>query len=687
MIIALDTETTGRDFRHGCRPFFVSICNDDGQQSYWEWDVDPKTRFPDTPESDLDEIQDLINSADQIILQNAKFDVAALTVLFEDFGRQLNWNWDITHDTIVAAHLLNSNELKNLNALSAQYLLYDITKYEKELERICVEARRMAKRKDFKTRFGEWKLSEEDVDELPSANGKQLWRADYWLPMAIAKILHYPSDHPYRHALRNYANVDPTVTLHIWKQQWPEIQRRKLDKIYEWKRQLTRITFDMEQRKVTLNGNRLVELKREFGNESKRLNAVCTHIAEDYNYKLELGSGVNNSLRTFCFDILKLEHVRNPKAKTDAPCLDAKHAIPHYMATLEHNTKERTFIEALVEKRELDAALGYLRSYERFMVDGGIYQSLNHVGTDTLRFSSENPNMQNISKKKDTNTRYCFGPDEGREWWSLDKKNLELRIPAYDSNEESLIQLFEDPDAPPFYGSNHLLNFSVIYPDLWEDAVRKVGIDKAGPYCKKEYESTWYKWCKNGNFAIQYGAVDRPDGTGTADRAFHKPGAHALLKARFSKLEKLNSYWISFADRHGYIETMPDRTVDPERGYPLRCVRGKYGKVKPTIPLSYRVQGTAMWLTCRSMIQCQRQLDEWNRRAGKILYWITLQVHDELVFDFPRMADPFKNPRNSNLGKIRVLQKLMEEGGTAIGVPTPVGVEYNPDNWSVGIAI
>jgi hypothetical protein len=168
-----------------------------------------------------------------------------------------------------------------------------------------------------------------------------------------------------------------------------------------------------------------------------------------------------------------------------------------------------------------------------------LHPSLNPTGTDTLRWSCSNPNEMNIAKQEGFNLRLCFGPAPGREWWSLDAKNIELRIPAYESGQKDLIDLFERPDDPPFYGSTHLLNFSVVYPDLWEKELREVGLEKVGPHCKKKYASTWYQWCKNGGFAVQYGAVDRDDGGGTADRAFHRRGSHSLLTKSILKTGSL----------------------------------------------------------------------------------------------------------------------------------------------------
>ncbi|MHC4278447.1 MAG: DNA polymerase, partial [Planctomycetota bacterium] len=115
---------------------------------------------------------------------------------------------------------------------------------------------------------------------------------------------------------------------------------------------------------------------------------------------------------------------------------------------------ERLFVQGLRKFRKRQTGLSYLQSYKRFALLSQVavanssnwftlYPSLNPTGTDTLRWSSQSPNAQQISKQDDVNLRYCFGPAPGREWWSLDAKNLELRIPAYEAGEQEMIELFE----------------------------------------------------------------------------------------------------------------------------------------------------------------------------------------------------------------------------------------------------
>jgi DNA polymerase-1 len=368
--------------------------------------------------------------------------------------------------------------------------------------------------------------------------------------------------------------------------------------------------------------------------------------------------------------------------------------MEYYRQTLPPRGKALAFIRALTGKRQRDTAITYLDGYTRFALPWGdgrdpdwwlLHPSLNPTGTDTLRWSSAQPNEQNISKKEGFNLRYIFGPAPGREWWSLDAKNIELRIPAYESGEEDFITLFERPDDPPYFGSNHLLISHILHPKEFEVCVNDRGqVD--GRIFKKKYASTLYQWVKNGNFAVQYGAVDKEDGTGTADRAYHLPGAQARIKARFTKQDALNQYWIDFAERNGYVETIPDRSVDPKRGYPVLCSRTEFGKIKPTVPLNYHVQSTAMWWMMQSMVRCESLLSSWRQDGFDA--WMVMQVHDELVFDFPKSrvhpAEDNNRSAYTNLRRARAIQQLMERGGDDIGVPTPVSMEYHENNWSEG---
>lgn len=706
MIISLDCEATGLDVYHSARPFMVTVCYEDGTNDLWPWPVDPLTREVTPVEKDVKEIASLIRDAEILILQNPKFDYAALRA--SDPRLVKHWDWDKVRDTLMAAHLLDSSPQPGhgLDKLAVRYLDTDITPFEDAVEEVVKTARRRAK-----TYCPDWMVAKEGLDGMPSAKEKT-WKADMWLPATIAPVLRgikALDDEDYSTwdtVTEDYANTDSWVTLHVWREQEKEIRRRGLWDIYMTRLKLLPVASSMESRGVTLNKGVLYIARNRMRDESEELGSVCTQIAKSTGYDLELPkAGVNGSLREYVFDHRKWfdnysegggKQMRTEKG---APAMD-KGALEHYRLVIRAQSKDGVFLDSLLQKRERDTAVAYMDAYERFWLpldgeDGWyvLHPSLNPTGTATLRWSSSNPNSQNISKKKGFSTRVIIGPAPGRELYKFDAKNIELRIPAYEAGEKDMIALFERPDDPPYYGSNHLLNFHTVYPDLWGAAEKEVGPDKAGKHCKEKYASSWYQWCKNGNFAVLYGAVDPPGGGGTADLAYHRRGCHALIRKRFSRLEAHNQRCVRFAEKHGYVETIPDKTVDPSRGYPVMCTKTARNKILATVPLNYRTQSTAMWWMGKAMIRVHAFLESLNR-GEKYLgkkwpggYFITLQVHDELVIDCPSGVGRGEHQYTYNLPIMREVKRLMELGGDDISVPTPVGCEFCPVNWAEGIDV
>lgn len=815
-MIALDSETNGRDFHHNTRPFYITTCNEEGLLRTWGmhtgWRVDPFTRKITPAEDDLQEIRGLLNAETDshhgerkgYVLQNGRFDIQALTTIIPEVEHK--WPFDITHDTLIAAHILASNKPKNLTTLAAMYLHTDISGYETELATAVQKARRLVqqakvragkmreahasqegdvpseepKSKPVKvglfskpkvsrnlTKFrgpldqlSRWMIAGEDLTdadgnyEMPSA-GKQNWRADYWLPRAmidelgaetIAEYSNIPLDELKRwpKLLEEYSDVDSQVTIQLWHVIERKLRERGLWAIYDARRKLSEIVYRMERVGVTMREDRLYELTNEYKEDSARLKAECIEIATLYGYQLDMPKNVNASLRTFVFDVMKLPQIRNKKAKTDAPALDAKNAIPYYLETLQKGSRERTFIESMVGMRKKNTALGFMEAYGRYAcklptgkchythrVNGievcrvcgcvpsefdqilchyrdykVLYPNFNATGSDTLRFTCSNPNGQQISKQESEcphcegegcdkchgkgvslrSLRWMFGPAPGREWYSCDAQNIELRIPAYESGEQELIDLFERATEPPYFGSEHLLNFSTIYPDIWAAELDLQMVNK--DHIKTKYKSTWYQYCKNFGFAVGYGAVDRPDGAGTADMTAKRAGSQSRVKSRFAKKEQLNQQCIRFAEKWGYVETIPDKTIDPKRGYPLMCSRTDRGSIKPTVPLNYHVQGTAMWWMFKAMLRVSsffQRINAGELFAGKVWkggYHIVLQVHDELVLDMPKRVIPGKPLHTYNAPIVAEVRRLMESGGQDISIPTPVSCSYHLDNWA-----
>ena len=714
-LLAFDTETNGLDFRHGTRPFMAMIAEsatacDRPEVTIWKWRVCPYTRAVTIPRRDLLRIRQRILRADEIVGHNLGFDVHALTYVFEDADIEMEWPWDRMHDTMSSAHLLGSTETKNLTDQTLRWLGIDVTPLEKAIKTATVSARSITSLKAFEDSTGKlWDKAGKDREDMPSA-GEDPWKADMFFPSELvhavidgrvdAKWLpktggwtskNDPTEHPWLTKVDEYAGADAVTTYHLYKAHLKEIRRRGLTKIYNARRGVAEVAHRLECDGLTLDSERRGKLRGEYKRETLELSKTAAKLANRPDFK-RLPRGTTNQLKTIVFKDFGLKP-HKPTNSGNPDCMD-KEVIGKWLEDLDPDSDAYQFIEALKEFRQRTTAISYFDGYRRFWthVEGTTYRlhpSLNSFGTRTLRSSSSNPNEQNISKKKGFNLRRAFGPQPGRAWAALDYENQELRLPAYESGEASLVNLFEDPTAPPYFGSNHLLNFETVYPDLWEEARRITGhVDKIADYIKEgPWSSTWYRRCKNGGFAVQYGSINSTSDTqwSTADRSFGRKGCHTLLESRFSALGNLNQWCIEQANATGFVDTMPDKTVDPTRGYPLQCERDEYGRVSPTQPFNTRVQGTACWITTRAMEGVMRFFDDYNHHhdyddegAGRG-WFVTANVHDEIVVDFPLTfptgrPEPFK-------GVLLEVSSIMEKAGEGVGVPMKVGCDTHMNNW------
>jgi len=676
-MIAVDTECTGLDLYHGARPFFVTVAHEDLSTTEWQWDVDPLTRKPIILAQDLREIREVLR--EESVLQNRKFDFHALASI----GVELPWNPG--HCTLRAGHVLASSQPHDLTLMCSIYLGHNIKPLEDALEVAVKAAKKIAKAK-----FPLWRLAKAGDPLMPSIKGKDkdkkakgveegsTWRADMWLPRAVAKTLKYPENHPWWTVLSDYSNGDSISTLALWKVMERELRERDLWEVYlECIKALPSICR-MERASVTAIKSRAEILKVEYGKTSEACRRRCVELSEGAIAVLPV-NGRSKALDEVVFGKFKLSHPK--RTETGGPAMDAE-VLDDWVHELEFGSPAQEFVLNLQHYRKRQTALGYVKSYEKFWLPGEdedhrrLYPNYNPTGTVTMRGSMSNPNGQQISKKnlaemgdlkrKGKNLRWMFGPGPGREWVSMDGQNLELRIPTFEAQEKDLMWVFEHPDDGPYYGSYHLVICDLLWPKEFA---------KWGKGFKVEFEATLYQWVKNGNFSVIYGAQQRK-----ADATYHQHGAFEKIRHRFPRIALLSDKMKSCADRLGYVETIPDSGLGCARGYPLLCQRTQWGKIMPTTPLNYHVQGTACYWMMLGMTSCDAQLEEW-RQDEVTDGAIVLQVHDELVIEMPKRA------KLGNLPLYRKLRHLMEQSGKRINVPTPVSMEYHESSWAEGMAI
>lgn len=246
---------------------------------------------------------------------------------------------------------------------------------------------------------------------------------------------------------------------------------------------------------------------------------------------------------------------------------------------------------------------------------GRIHTSFNQAVAATGRLSSTNPNLQNIPVKtaRGREVRRAFVPrDKEHVIVAADYSQIELRLVAEISGDKNMKDAFiQGLDI-------HTATASKVY-----------GVDL------ESVTSEMRRNAKAVNFGIIYGqsAFGLSQNLGIPRRE-----AADIIEQYFIQYPGIKQYMndtIAFARENGYVETLLKR-----RRY-LRDINSQNATVRGFAErngINAPIQGSAADMIKLAMIQIQK--DIWEKRLkGRM----TMQVHDELVFDVPNdEVDTFK---------------------------------------------
>ena len=547
MILAVDTETTGTDFFHGCKPFMVTAC--DGETNYiFEGDVNPYTRDVFWDEDTLDEITILLNKAHKIILHNACFDMRAL----ESIGIVIDKYWDKLEDTLVASHCICSSDVHGLKDLAVKYLHY-WDDDEEELATAVKAAVDKARREGYN-------VAREGHAHFPGLPKVSSWfKMDYWLCMDEC---------------RNYGARDAERTWLLWKTFNAGLCSEGLWFVYVERRKLLKIIYDMTsvgmhfdvQTAQAYVDSQLIEMER-LRWEIK--NCAGIQYKFDPNKRDHLIDLIHTRLKVPVLFYTKAENSQTPSVDKDA--------LNYYESNYEAEA-----IVYLAKWRHIQTKVNYMKSYIKWVCDDGrIHSSFNLTGTHLTRQSSSSPNVQNVDKA----LAHYFGPPPGKVWLDLDLVNIELRIWTYIVNNKDLINIFERGE------SVHLLIAELIYVELF----RMLGSERFKERIVSPNDE--YTKTKGGTFAYIYGASEEK-----ANKTYGVPNAIYLIGKKFPEIPQ----YLSMVTKE--LWSVLDREQVPAiytlGGYRLDVPLDEIFKA-----CNFKIQGTAGQIIGRGMVNVANNPD------------------------------------------------------------------------------
>lgn len=626
MYSSLDTETTGTELiRLKHKPFFVSGCVETGELTTWETPVDPLNREPQWNKSQLKDIQDYADSY-SLVFQHGKFDKRALS----NVGVSIHRVYD---DTLIASHILDNLESHDLKDLAIRYLdLHDDD--EQLLKKTVKEALQLYRQLR--------KSGEIDVDwQCTSEYGPSAWQA--WLPKALWDwfgeqdlLDDYVEEHPhFRCAVSDYGGLDASRTIQLWLGFKEEMKKQGLWRQYQMEINTCAAVYEMETRGITL---RTKVLDSEYKRYSQMVNDAEREVRRRSSGGDEKLLRSSKQLQALLYDEWGIQPIYRTKTglSTDAKTLFELEGQPGL------SERAKRGLESILEHRQADTARKYLTNYRQSSINGKLYPSYNQTGTKTTRFSHSNPNAANVGKGKDLDDfdefgnpikvrefklRTVFGPAKGRVWFPIDYKQLQLLIFAYACGDESMKESFRKG-----YDFHKFVAGKIFdkHPGDVTDLEKRIG--------------------KNVNFGFIFGAspekieltAGMPGLWDTVCECF--PTAHGYMRQTINEVR-----------RTGYVYDLSGRK--------LWIPDSKY-----YVGVNYLVQSSEGTIVKKAMRDCHTYLE--SLKDFGFDAFMTMQIHDEICFDFPDDKNSFEC--------ISEIALLMERAGRVCRVPTKVSVSYVP---------
>lgn len=236
-----------------------------------------------------------------------------------------------------------------------------------------------------------------------------------------------------------------------------------------------------------------------------------------------------------------------------------------------------------------------------------VHTSYQQAVTATGRLSSTEPNLQNIPVRSDEGKkiRHAFIAPEGYKILAIDYSQIELRIMAHLSADKGLVTAFAE--GRDIHQATASEIFSIPLDDVTTDQRRSA---------------------KAINFGLIYGmsAFGLSKQLGIA-----RGKAQDYMDTYFERYPSVLTYMEDtrqLANEQGYVETLYGRRLFlPE----IKSKNGARRKAAERAAINAPMQGTAADIIKKAMID----VDAWLLENNDPRIKMTMQVHDELIFEVP----------------------------------------------------
>ncbi len=399
--------------------------------------------------------------------------------------------------------------------------------------------------------------------------------------------------------VKEYAAEDADVTLQLKQVLLPMVERIGLHDLYfEIEEPMIEVLADIEMAGVRIDSAALAEYAVELNRTMAELEAAIRTEAGEPSLNINSTRQLGEVL------FAKMRIAEKPKmTKTKQFCTDEE-----YLQTFAHKHR---IVDLILEYRGVKKLLStYVEALPQLVnrTTGRIHTSFNQAVTATGRLSSTNPNLQNIPVRDEMGRRIrkAFIPsDDDHLLLSADYSQVELRLMAHLSGDESLIAAFEHGED--IHAATAARLFGKPLAEVTPEERRRA---------------------KTANFGIIYGISP----FGLSQRLeIPRKEAKEIIDGYFRSYPKVKEYMdrvVEKAREEGFVATIfGRRRYLNDIASHNAVARGLAERNAVNAP----IQGSAADIMKIAMIDVHRRF-----AAEGIRSRVILQVHDELVVDMLR---------------------------------------------------
>jgi len=428
-----------------------------------------------------------------------------------------------------------------------------------------------------------------------------------------------------------YAAEDADITLRLHETLWPQLKNvEALKKVYnDLEVPLVSVLSSIERNGVLIDTGMLAKQSQELAKRILELEQQAHELAGEV---FNLGSP--KQLQQILFEKQGLPVIsKTPKGQPSTA-----------ESVLQELAHEYKLPKTILEYRSLSKLKSTYTDKLPEMIapkTGRVHTSYHQAVAATGRLSSSDPNLQNIPIRTEEGRRIrrAFIAPKGYKMLAADYSQVELRIMAHLSSDESLLRAFTE--GADIHSATAAEVFGVNLDQVTKDQRRSAK-------------------------AINFGLIYGMSAFGLAKQLdVGRAEAQTYIDLYFSRYPGVKQFMDNIRDSardKGYVETVFGRRLYlPD----INARNGQRRQYAERTAINAPMQGTAADIIKRAMIDIDQELQTGNYDARMIM-----QVHDELVLEVAE----------AQIDKVSEMIKQKMNQAADLKVPLVVDVGIG-DNW------